>query len=55
MKQTKNNKILKIFKIENRLSVQKPVSRNKTTLPYINFFLCCYILLKPKRGVRKKV
>ena len=43
---------------ENRLSVQKPVSRKThTTLYQICFSLCCYtyrVLQKPKRDVRKK-
>ena len=51
MKQMK----IKQISVNNMLSVQKPVSRKNSHYPISNLFLlCCYILLKPKRDVRKK-
>ena len=45
----------KKIKIENRLSVQKPVSR-KNALPYIRFFLIVLIyIFEAKKGCKKKV
>ena len=44
MKQTKIKQNSVVFKIENRLSVQKPVSRKKTTLPYIKFVFNCVVI-----------
>ena len=32
------------FKIENRLSIRKPVSRKKNTLPYIRFGFKCVVM-----------
>ena len=43
MKEMKFSKILWNFKIENRLSIRKPVSR-KHTLPYVKFGFKCVVM-----------
>ena len=46
---------MKIFKIENRLSVQKPVSRKNPHYPISNLFLIVLLyIVEAKKGCKKK-
>ena len=55
MKQTKIKQNSVISKIENRLSVQKPVSRKKPHYPISNLFLIVLLyIVEAKKGCKKK-
>ena len=55
MKQTKIKQNSVNFKIENRLSVQKPVSRKNPHYPISNLFLIVLLyIVEAKKGCKKK-
>ena len=55
MKQTKFSKILSIFKIDTRLSIQKPVSRKNRHYPISNLFLIVLLyIVEAKKGCKNK-
>ena len=55
MKQTEIKQNSVIFKIDNRLSVQKPVSRKNPHYPISNLFLIVLLyIVEAKKGCKKK-